>query len=97
MNISSLINPAVHLATHANYPRIAGNGKTHRVIGRQLYRHTRKKRESVRPRIAEALFVMIGADAGTDWLPAQLLREGGYIRTGRDVSGQLITPRFHWN
>jgi thioredoxin reductase (NADPH) len=29
---------------------------------------------------------MIGADAGTDWLPPQLLREGGYIRTGREVT-----------
>jgi thioredoxin reductase (NADPH) len=29
---------------------------------------------------------MIGADAATDWLPAQLLREGGYVRTGREVT-----------
>jgi thioredoxin reductase (NADPH) len=29
---------------------------------------------------------MIGADAATDWLPTQLLREGGYIRTGREVT-----------
>lgn len=48
--------------------------------------HTRKKGDSVRRRLADALFVMIGADAETDWLPAQLLREGGYIRTGREVT-----------
>lgn len=38
-------------------------------------------------RKADALFVMIGADASTDWLPKDLQRdERGYICTGRDVS-----------
>jgi thioredoxin reductase (NADPH) len=38
-------------------------------------------------RAADALFVMIGADAITDWLPAELERDDkGYIRTGRDLS-----------
>lgn len=38
-------------------------------------------------RKADALFVMIGADANTSWLPADLQRdERGYICTGRDVS-----------
>jgi thioredoxin reductase (NADPH) len=48
--------------------------------------YTQQKGESVRQRLADALFVMIGADAATDWLPTQLLREGGYIRTGREVT-----------
>ncbi|HEY4356637.1 MAG TPA: FAD-dependent oxidoreductase [Acidobacteriaceae bacterium] len=40
-----------------------------------------------RTRKADALFVMIGADASTDWLPRQLQRdERGYICTGRDIS-----------
>ncbi|MDP9050299.1 MAG: aminotransferase class V-fold PLP-dependent enzyme, partial [Acidobacteriota bacterium] len=34
-------------------------------------------------RAADALFVMIGADAATYWLPPQLQRENGYVRTGR--------------
>ncbi len=35
---------------------------------------------------ADALFVMIGADANTDWLPPQLLRdENGYVCTGHDL------------
>jgi thioredoxin reductase (NADPH) len=43
-------------------------------------------REAV-DRAADALFVMIGADASTDWLPKSLQRdERGYICTGRDVS-----------
>jgi len=38
-------------------------------------------------READALFVMIGADANTDWLPEALQRdEKGYVCTGRDVS-----------
>ena len=37
-------------------------------------------------RPADALFIMIGADANTDWLPGQLLRdEKGYVCTGRDL------------
>ena len=37
-------------------------------------------------RKADALFVMIGADANTDWLPDELQRdEKGYVCTGRDL------------
>lgn len=37
-------------------------------------------------RKADALFVMIGADASTSWLPKELERdERGYVCTGRDV------------
>jgi thioredoxin reductase (NADPH) len=36
---------------------------------------------------ADALFVMIGADASTSWLPDELERDShGYIRTGRDLT-----------
>jgi thioredoxin reductase (NADPH) len=48
--------------------------------------HTRKKGEPVIRRAADALFVMIGANAVTNWLPPQLQRENGYVRTGREVS-----------
>ena len=41
-----------------------------------------------RSRSADALFVMIGADASTDWLPGELQRdERGYVCTGRDIPG----------
>ena len=37
-------------------------------------------------RAADALFVMIGADADTSWLPPELQRdEKGYVCTGRDL------------
>ena len=45
---------------------------------------------------ADALFVMIGADASTSWLPRQLERdEKSYICTGRDLtSWKLERPPF---
>lgn len=44
-------------------------------------------RESVQTRVADALFVMIGADASTAWLPKDLERDNvGYIYTGRDLN-----------
>jgi thioredoxin reductase (NADPH) len=49
---------------------------------------TRKNEEPVVHRDADALFVMIGANAVTHWLPPQLQRENGYVRTGREVSDQ---------
>jgi thioredoxin reductase (NADPH) len=45
---------------------------------------------------ADALFVMIGADAGTSWLPDDLERDPrGYICTGRDLTTwKLDRPPF---
>ncbi len=44
--------------------------------------------QPARTRPADALFVMIGANAQTDWLPAELMRdEQGYVCTGRDLPG----------
>ena len=49
---------------------------------------TRKAGGRAIRRAADALFVMIGANAVTHWLPVQLQRENGYILTGREVSDQ---------
>jgi len=49
---------------------------------------THREGEPVTRRAVDALFVMIGADAVTHWLPPQLRRENGYVRTGREVSDQ---------
>lgn len=44
--------------------------------------------ERPRTRRADALFVLIGADAQTGWLPRELMRdELGYVCTGRDLPG----------
>ncbi len=48
--------------------------------------HTTMNRALARKRKADALFVMIGATARTDWLPASLQRdEKGFVLTGRDL------------
>jgi thioredoxin reductase (NADPH) len=42
---------------------------------------------------ADALFIMIGAEPHTDWLPDEIERdEWGYILTGQDVPGATSTP-----
>ena len=47
---------------------------------------------------ADALFVMIGADASTSWLPSELERDPrGYICTGRDLTTwKLDATHFRW-
>jgi thioredoxin reductase (NADPH) len=45
----------------------------------------------------EALFVFIGADATTDWLPPAVIRdELGYICTGRDVTDLVAKRHGSW-
>lgn len=59
------------------------------VSGRGCLESIRTVRSGEEPidRRADALYVMIGAEAATDWLPKILQRdEDGFICTGRDVS-----------
>jgi thioredoxin reductase (NADPH) len=45
---------------------------------------------------ADALFVMIGARPGTEWLPSEIERdEWGYLCTGPDVSDEVDEPQMH--
>ena len=44
---------------------------------------------------AAALFVLIGAQPHTDWLPPEIERDQwGYVRTGRDVAAGQVTSRW---
>jgi thioredoxin reductase (NADPH) len=46
---------------------------------------------------AAAVFVFIGADAKTAWLPAAVIRdEHGYVCTGRDVTDLVAEANGHW-
>jgi thioredoxin reductase (NADPH) len=46
---------------------------------------------------AAALFIMIGADAQTGWLPDALIRdEKGYVCSGRDVMDLVAAQQGHW-
>lgn len=57
-------------------------GKTHLETIVTCDARTGERRE----RAAAALFVFIGADAETDWLPRDVERDDhGYLRTGRDI------------
>jgi len=45
----------------------------------------------------DALFVFIGADAETAWLPPELIRDQrGYVCTGRDVLDLVATRQGNW-
>jgi thioredoxin reductase (NADPH) len=51
----------------------------------------REDEETIQTRDADALFVMIGADANTAWLPRELERDAkGYICTGRDLKNWTL-------
>jgi thioredoxin reductase (NADPH) len=46
---------------------------------------------------ASAVFVFIGADAETRWLPEAIIRDdGGYVCTGRDVLDLITKDRSPW-
>ena len=46
---------------------------------------------------ASAVFVFIGADAKTDWLPPDLIRDAdGYVCTGRDVMDLVVEKKGRW-
>ena len=49
--------------------------------------HAPQEQEKISIYEADALFVMIGADACTSWLPAEIERDPrGYVCTGRDLT-----------
>jgi thioredoxin reductase (NADPH) len=50
---------------------------------------------TVRETAADALFIMIGGEPHTQWLPREITRDaGGYVVTGRDI---LEQPGADWN
>jgi thioredoxin reductase (NADPH) len=50
---------------------------------------------SVQEMPADALFIMIGGEPHTQWLPSEIARDGGgYVLTGRDI---LQRPGAHWS
>jgi thioredoxin reductase (NADPH) len=74
------IRPNVTIETHTELVR--ANGTEH-LTGLEL-RDTRD--DSRRTVDSDALFIFIGADAETSWLPDTLVRDKlGYICTGRDI------------
>ncbi len=74
----------VHVEPFTTVVRAEGEDHLERVVTRT---RAADGPEIVQTRAADALFVMIGADASTTWLPESLQRDsGGYICTGRDLN-----------
>jgi thioredoxin reductase (NADPH) len=74
----------VHVEPFTEVLKADGDGHLERIDTRT---RTAEGEEVVLTRTADALFVMIGADASTDWLPENLERDAaGYICTGRDLN-----------
>ncbi len=73
--------------------RAEGDDHLERIVTRTRSAHGE---DAVQTREADALFVMIGADASTAWLPKNLERDAeGYICTGRDLNTwSLERPPF---
>ncbi len=71
---------------------VAVQGNTHL---ESIVIHDRsKKTDETLP--TDALFILIGADAQTDWLPQTIARDpGGYLLTGRDLTSEQV-DKNHW-
>jgi len=73
----------VHIEPFTQVVRAEGDDHLERIVTRTK---APGEEETVQTCDADALFVMIGADASTAWLPDGLERDAkGYIFTGRDV------------
>ena len=74
----------VHVEPFTEVLRADGDDHLERIDTRTRFA---SGKEVVQTRAADALFVMIGADASTAWLPKELERDAaGYICTGRDLN-----------
>jgi len=70
----------IHVETHTTVTKVSGGAHLETITTREERSDTTQERE------AAALFVFIGADAETAWLPKSLERDRlGYVRTGRDI------------
>jgi thioredoxin reductase (NADPH) len=70
----------ISVETRTTVVRLAGGSQLETIVTRT------EPGGPERERHADALFVFIGADAETAWLPAALERDQwGYLRTGRDI------------
>jgi thioredoxin reductase (NADPH) len=80
----------VHIEAETTVVAVAGENYLERITT------SNRRASGTQERRAGALFVFIGADAETDWLPAELERDShGYIVTGRDLIGWArVRPPF---
>jgi thioredoxin reductase (NADPH) len=81
----------VHLRTGGEIVRFGGGGRLDHVAIRN------RSDGSVDDVPVDGVFIFIGAEAITDWLPEQIVRdERGFICTGRDVKDLDPDNEFQW-
>jgi|SRR5471030_132476 len=74
----------IHLQTHTVVDKVEGEESLERLV---LRKQALNCGVHLVTKPADALFIMIGGDARTEWLPLEVERDSnGYIRTGQQVS-----------
>jgi len=70
----------ISVETHTTLDAVRGDGELEAIVTRST------SSDELRERAADGLFIFIGADAETAWLPNGIERDAyGYVRTGRDI------------
>ena len=81
--------PNIRLRPRTEVERVEGDGRVERVGLTSL------DDGSCRIEELDALFVFIGTRPRSDWLPADVLRDGkGFVLTGRDLMAAEAYPRI---
>ena len=81
----------IHVETGSQVAALEGEDHLEAIVIEK--RDTRERRREA----AEAVFVFIGADAETGWLPVDVCRdERGYVCTGRDVMDLVARNDARW-
>ncbi|MGA8940275.1 MAG: FAD-dependent oxidoreductase [Acidobacteriaceae bacterium] len=82
----------IHVEPFTQVVRAEGEDHLERVVTRT---RSAEGEETEQTRDADALFIMIGANASTGWLPKRLQRDpDGYICTGRDLTTWPLKDRM---
>jgi thioredoxin reductase (NADPH) len=75
----------IALETRTIVTEVAGDGHVEAVVTQNI------DSGATTSRSADGVFVFIGADATTGWLPAEIERDArGYLRTGRDIASWTL-------
>ena len=78
-------NPKIEVRTSTEVVDVAGETRLEQVVLRDTSRNV----DEIVP--ASAIFILIGAEPGTEWLPDSIERDArGYIATGNDVATATV-------
>jgi len=82
----------IEVRTRSRIARVEGEGRLEAIVIEN------RETGEITTEPASVVFVLIGADAQTGWLPPALIRdEHGYICTGRDVMDLVASKQGTWN